>query len=195
MTKPVVAIDCDDVIIQTAPNILHHYNITYNTNISLKDYYTHSEVLWGTDHKTFLSRIHKYLDSDGYRQLQPFNDAIDAIKKLSEKYELHIVTARPDILTNTTEQMVSKYFPDVFNSVIFTNHSSINQRSKADICNQLNADYLIEDSLHHAEVAASQGISVLLFGNYPWNQAHDLPDNIKRVNDWRQVRNILLDKL
>ena len=193
MNKPVIAIDCDDVIVGTAPDIIEHYNATYDTNIKLKDYYTNDlKILGVTDRKTFARRIQTYLNSPEYQKIEPFQDAVEVIHELTSKYELHIVTARPDFLSDVTKLMLQKYFPDVFSSVIFTNHFSDKQRSKADVCNELNAIYLIDDHLHHAEIAAKQGISVLLFGNYPWNKSATLPDSVQRVEDWHEVQNILL---
>ena len=191
--KPVVAIDCDDVIISTAPNIINHYNLTYGTNIELKDYYSNDEQLWGADRNTFMARIHNYLSTPEYQSLKPFQDAIDTIHALSDSYELHVVTARPDLLAEITKLMLNEHFPDLFTSIVFTNHFTNKNISKADVCSQLNASYLIDDHLHHAELAASSGLPVLLFGNYPWNQSTTLSDLITRVNDWQQVRDILLN--
>ena len=122
----------------------------------------------------------------------PSQDALDVINGLSSRYELHVVTARQDFLTDATERMLDKYFSGVFDSIIFTNHFSDKSRSKADVCNELNAKYLIDDHLHHAEIAASQGIEVLLFGDYPWNKADSLPDRVRRVRDWYQIRDMLI---
>lgn len=191
--KPVIAIDCDDVIISTAPNIIDHYNLTYGTNIELKDYYSNDEQIWGADRNTFMTRVYTYLSTPEYQSLKPFQDALATIRELSNSYELHVVTARPDLLADITKKMLNEHFPDTFKSIIFTNHFSDKNISKADICSQLNASYLIDDHLHHAELAASSGLPVLLFGDYPWNQTTTLPDLITRVGDWQQVRDILLN--
>lgn len=38
--KHIIAIDCDDVLVETAPLILAHYNKTYGTHLELKDMYS-----------------------------------------------------------------------------------------------------------------------------------------------------------
>ncbi len=52
--------------------------------------------------------------------------------------------------------------------------------------------FLIDDHLHHALTVAECDINVLLFGDYPWNQASHLPDTIRRVRDWHEVAEVLL---
>jgi len=48
MTKPIIAIDCDDVIVGSAPYILQHYNTTYGTTLDISDFYSEDLTLWGT---------------------------------------------------------------------------------------------------------------------------------------------------
>ena len=80
----------------------------------------------------------------------------------------------------------------IFESVEFTNYFSENPRSKSDVCRALNAQYLIDDHVHHATVVAETGIKVLLFGDYPWNQAESLHPNITRKKDWPAVLQLLM---
>lgn len=192
MSKPIIAIDCDDTIINTASNFLDYYNNTFGTNVELKDYYSSDLSLWKADRETFDARVHSYLNSADYQNITPFDDAINVIDQLSDKFELHIVTARPDSLVDITKSMLQLHFPDKFNSIIFTNDLSSKKRTKAEVCNELSASYLIDDHIHHAEIAAEHGISVLLFGDYPWNETSNLHANIQRVQNWHQIQDILL---
>lgn len=192
MNKPIIAIDCDDVIFESAAKIIEHYNTAYDANIDFESYYSKDETLWGTDINSASVRVQSFLCSPEYQQSIPLPGAIEAIGELASKYELHIVTARSDSTIATTNQMLHKFFPDAFKSIIFTNHFSDKSRTKADVCNELGATYLIDDHIHHAEIAAKQGVQVLLFGKYPWNEAENLPNSVCRVNDWHNVREILL---
>lgn len=87
--------------------------------------------------------------------------------------------------------MLDRYFPNIFQSIEFTGFFGNKARSKADVCKELKADILIDDHIHHAEQVAKAGIKVLVFGNYPWNQAEKLLENMQRVKDWHEVEEVL----
>lgn len=192
MNKPIIAIDCDDVIIETAPSTLVYYNNTYGTTVELKDFYSNEDSVWGADSNTAIERINNYLNSQEFQEQRPFQEAIKVVMELAEQYELHLVTGRHDFLTEATTNMLHTYFPNIFKSVEFTNFFSDNPRSKAAVCSNLHAVYLIDDNLHHATVVAEAGIKVLLYGDYPWNEADNLHPNIRRVKDWYEIRDTLI---
>jgi len=193
MKKRIIAIDCDDVIVATAPAILDFYNRTYDTTLQLKNLYSQDVTLWGADdEQTAIDRVDEFLHTDEYQQLAPFQEAIDVINKLGQHHELHMVTGRGDFLAKATEDMLNEYFPGIFQSVEYTNFFGKESRSKADVCTNLGADLLIDDHLHHATIVAECGTEVYLFGNYPWNQTDKLPPHVTRVADWQAVGERLL---
>jgi 5'(3')-deoxyribonucleotidase len=187
MKKQIIAIDCDDVIVASAPAILDHYNKTYGTDIAIEDFYGEELAAYPAT-----ERVDEYLASEEYKNLPPLQEAIHAIRQLGEHHELHVVTGRADYLAEATHTMLKKHFPDIFRSVEFTNYFGKNSRSKAQVCKDIGADLLIDDHLHHAEVVAAEGIEVLLFGDYPWNKADTLPPNITRVRGWNDIVERLL---
>lgn len=193
MKKRIIAIDCDDVIVGTAPAILNFYNRTYNTHIALENLYSQDLTLWGADdEQTAIDRVDAFLRTDEYQHLAPFEEAVEAIRQISKYHELHIVTGRGDFLAEATEDMLNAYFPGVFHSIEYTNFFGKQSRSKAEVCKQLGADLLIDDHLHHATVMAETGVEVYLFGDYPWNRADELPARVTRVRDWQAVGERLL---
>ena len=100
-----------------------------------------------------------------YPNLNPFIDAVEVIHKLALVYELHLVTVRTNSMVKNTNKMLMDYFPNIFDSVIFTYNKSGEIISKADACVRINAYYLIDDNLSHAIIAAKKGMQVLLFGS------------------------------
>jgi hypothetical protein len=88
--------------------------------------------------------------------------------------------------------MLERYFHGLFTSVEHTGMFGKTARSKGDVCVEIGADLLIDDHLHHAQQVAAKNIDVLLFGNYPWNQAETLPKHIRRVQGWADVEELLL---
>ena len=196
MKKPVLVVDLDEVVVETAQNIIDHYNSSYGTNVTLDQYYSadYAETWEAPDRATAIKRVHKYLETDEYFNLKPTQEAIDVIRKLKLKYELHILTGRADFTEAATRKWLARHFPDIFDSVTFTNYFDLSGKrlSKGVICKQLKAVMLIDDHLDHALDTATYGIKVLLFGNYPWNKAKKLPANITRVANWQAVTKILL---
>jgi uncharacterized HAD superfamily protein len=193
MNKLTIALDCDDVIVPTAPLIIDWYNKTYGAKLTLGQFYSHDLTAWAApDEETAIRRVDAFLMSEEYQNAAPFTEAIKAIQKLAAHHELHMVTGRPDFLTEATTRMLAKYFPDVFKTVEFTNFFGQKPRSKAEVCQQLNIDLLIDDHLHHAQVVAECGIKALLFGEYPWNETDTLPKGIQRVKGWQEVLALLL---
>lgn len=191
--KKRIAVDCDEVLIETAPFIINEYNRLYGTTLTLQDYYTRDLDRWDVkDDKTGIARVEAIAKTPEHLQLPPFQESITAIKKLAQHYELHVVTGRPNFLAAATQAILDQHFPGLFKSVEFTHFFSEKARSKVDVCQALGADILIDDFLHHAESVARCGIQVLLFGDYPWNQTETLPQNIERVKDWSAVVTRLL---
>lgn len=193
MQPKIIAIDCDDVLVPTAPAILAYCNKTYGTHITLEQLYSKDSAVWGVqNYDDAVKRVQAYLDTSEYQNLPPFEEAIEVLKKLGERYELHIVTARHDQLAEATKRMLAAHFPGLFKSIQFTNHFGATARTKAQVCQDIGADLLIDDHLNHAELAAQCGIDVLLFGDYPWNKTDSLSSSISRVSDWNDVARKLL---
>lgn len=61
--------------------------------------------------------------------------------------------------------------------------------TKGELAKSIGADYIIDDQIKHVLAAAELGIRGILFGDYAWNKADVLPDNVTRVNDWQEVLN------
>ncbi|MGH7234327.1 MAG: hypothetical protein ACREF7_02680, partial [Candidatus Saccharimonadales bacterium] len=60
-------------------------------------------------------------------------------------------------------------------------------KSKAEVCQELGAIALIDDSLGHTKECAEVGIEGILFGDYYWNQVDVLPPGVTRCVDWQAV--------
>jgi 5'(3')-deoxyribonucleotidase len=194
MGKQVIAIDLDDVVVETAPNVIEYYAQTYGTRVPLEKFYSKDyENVWGApDGVTAVKRVNEFLESPKYYNSAPIREAIETIRWLKQRYELHIVTGRPNLVEQATHRWLKKHFPDVFETVVFTNYfmsgSKVKIQTKGDICQELGATVLIDDNLEHILSVTKAGVDGLLFGSYPWNQAESLPENVKRVEDWKAVK-------
>jgi uncharacterized HAD superfamily protein len=101
--------------------------------------------------------------------------AHDALVQLSRDFSLHVVTARQFHAEQLTRCWIERNYPGIFDEVHFGNHycKEGKSRTKAEICRSINAVMLIDDSISYARNCASEGIPVILFGNYPWNRPHE----------------------
>lgn len=185
--KSVIAIDIDDVIIETSPHLVTYYNRTFGTNVAVKDMYPSNLRPWGvSDKAAWVKRVEAYLATEEFQSISPSPETVASLVRLARSNVLHVVTGRSIALELLTNNMVNKFFPGIFHSVIFTGLLD-KKRGKAEVCQELGAEFLIEDHLGHALPVAETGINVLLFGDYPWNQADELPSNVVRVKDWTAV--------
>ncbi len=195
MNKTIIAVDLDDVIVETAPGVIDHYAKKYGVKVPLEKFYSKDfKGVWGTpDGVTAVRRVNEFLESPEYYHSVPIIEATETIRWLRNKYELHIVTGRPSLVEEATRQWLERHFPDIFETVIFTNSymsgdKEANIRSKGDVCLQLGATVLIDYNLEHALSAADAGLQVLLFGDYPWNRTDKLPSSVRRVQAWSEIR-------
>lgn len=173
MSKATIAVDIDDVLVESAPNVINYYNSKYGTNVKLTDFYKDDLLrIWKVpDRETAIRRVNEYLSTDEYMTLPATLEALNVLTMIKQNYDLHIVTGRPaDITEQATLNWLNKNFPEIFRTVVFSNYYALDKKqykSKADICLDLGATILIDDHLDHALQAEARGVKVLLFGDYP----------------------------
>lgn len=192
MSKEVIAVDIDDVVVNVAQRITDHYNQTYGAELSLADYYSRDlSLLKVPDIDTAIQRFYKYLESDEFFVQPPAEEAIKNLDTLRQSYDLYAVTGRHRNMREQTKMWLNTHLPDVFQECVFTEYYSIGREegfhTKAAICQRIAAIALIEDHIGHAIEVAEAGIQVYLFGEYPWNASNSLPANILRVKNWQEV--------
>lgn len=193
MSRPIIAFDCDDVIVATGELLIDHYNKLHGTNVQPEDFYSKDyEHVWQADPETATRDLFAYLLTDAYANLPPMEGAVDTLRKLAENYTLYIVTGRPDETEQSTQGWVDKHLSGIFEKIVFTNFFKLSDskgalRTKADVCKDIGANWLVDDHLHHIRNVTEQGITGLLFGDLPWEQLDTPTPNIIKVKDWQQL--------
>ena len=194
MRRLVIAIDCDDVLLPSSEAIVSFYNREYGTNVHLDNFYERDPEQWGVQSlDEVYERIRLYFQSDAFPQeVKPFDDAIEAVKRLSAKHELHLVTGRGPAVEAVTHAMVDAYFNGQFMSVEHTGaylrgDGTMGRRTKGEVCAAISADILIDDNLDHARSVLESGIkTVLLYGTYAWTKKEDLARAV-RCETWSDI--------
>lgn len=182
-----IAVDIDDVLAVQIPEFIKFSNQHYGTQLLEEEYVDNWPSVWGLPLEETLVRARKFHESR-LSNFEKFEDALPVLKRLSEKYKLVIVTARQAYNMDATHEWINKHFQDVFQETHFVPIWVPNNTvSKADICQQIGADYLIDDQPKHCNVAAETGIQALLFGDYKWARHHKTHPDVVLVKDWQAV--------
>lgn len=190
MKRLVIAIDCDDVLVQTTPWFVDKYNQIYGTNVALADAHTNSDDIWQATHSEMLNRFSEMLQADDYRRLGPSQEEISILEYLASRHELHLVTARQESERMATEAMIERDIPGIFTSLQFVGW----QGSKGDICHKIGADVLVDDNARHLHDAIGRGLPVgggLLYGAYPWNSGDASHKDLLPCSTWFDVKNAI----
>ena len=188
----VVAVDIDEVMFPFVDEFAKHHNELYGTQIGKADFksYRFEEALKGTFEEA-MDRVYAFCDLD-HREIPPLVDSA-GLKKLAENYNLIAVTARNPRFGQQTKQWLGHHFPDIFGDIVMIGYAPAMEQpvTKAEVCEQLGAIALIDDSVSHVTECAEIGIKGILFGEYPWNTAENLPPNVFRCTTWNQVEECL----
>ena len=191
MSKPVIAVDIDEVLLPHFQDLITWYNKKHGTRLTLDHNHPTDPRPWGTDSvPEAVRRVQQFFETPIFKNAQPFADAVAVLKHLSQTYTLVVVSSRDVIIEQSTRKWLDTHFAGLFTDAQFTARYSLEgkSRSKVAVSQLLRAKYLIDDELTVASEAAKVGIRVLLFGSYPWNQADTLPGGVRRCVDWLAVQ-------
>jgi 5'(3')-deoxyribonucleotidase len=190
MSKPIIAIDMDEVLVPHFEGLIHYHNDKYGTKIKFEEIkHHHFEEYWGISWEESLRRGWQYI-IDNHEKAEPLLGAVDALRKLQKKYRLIVVTLRSEsAVSEVTNHWLDKFFKGVVEEILFMEEDEQHYKlkTKAEICNELGANWLIDDSLTQILATAEAGVKGILFGDYAWNQAEKLPQNVTRVKGWPEV--------
>lgn len=193
-----IGIDIDSVLADIMRPLINYHNNKYKTNTKYHQLLEYGlSSYWKCSEKETINRVLEFYQTQHFDNLKPIYGAKKAIKKLKNKHILSAITARPTIIEHKSLKWLNKHFPNSFKYVFHTNimlnyyNSKI---KKSDVIKQNQIEVLIEDNLLFATECAKNNIPVLLF-NAPWNQTLKLYKNIKRVHSWREILNIIDNKV
>ncbi|KXN81131.1 hypothetical protein AN958_06085 [Leucoagaricus sp. SymC.cos] len=192
-SSSIIAIDLDDVLCQTNEAVSEWHNEVYGTKMDISTFYYYyywKNPYWGTIQETF-DKVKDFYKTDRIFQAAPVPGAREGIQTLKNMgFRLIIVTARQEDVADESWNWVTMYFPGLFDNIICTGqfkdankigHEVITKLSKSQVCDDLGAKLLIDDSSENALqcVTAAKPTPVLLFGNYEWNKRVSGPNDVR----------------
>ncbi len=188
-----IAIDIDDVLALSASAFVDFSNKRWGTNLEVDDYHEHWAELWQVDNSEVNKRALEYWNSDTTKNVTAIADGEVVLKSLAKNYKLVIATARRIHTESDTTAWLDKHYQNLFSEVHFAGmwdevtDNSI-KATKAELCRQIGANFLIDDQPKHCFAAASSGVKSILFGDYGWNRFEMLPQDVNRCVDWQSVQ-------
>jgi len=198
---PVLAFDFDEVCVGYLPAFVEFNNAVHGTRLTLDDFQSYlfhevkeCELASAAD---ATERVYEFHSSANFDNIRPLPGALEALRELARHLELHVVTSRQTDIEAQTRACAAAFFPGCFAALHFGNHFGKGgaKISKPQMCADIGAVALIDDSLSYAAQCAAAGLPVFLFGEYGWNRtAEPLSPVITRVSDWGAVLDELLRK-
>lgn len=189
MKKKRLLVDVDDTLINNLWN--EGLNGFLGTNFKreeIKTYSVDKYITTDEERSRFLNYIKDKSFYDGCRIIE---DAVRVMKKLYEKYDLYICSAcvlnigKGYAYTNSYQQkfdILRKYFPFISpERFIFTQNKNI-----------IKADIIIDDSLYNFYGDEELKLMYNCFMNDDVDEAEIKNLNIRRVNSWKEIEDILL---
>ncbi|TPX34713.1 hypothetical protein SmJEL517_g02695 [Synchytrium microbalum] len=208
--KPVLAIDCDDVLLKTVEGLCQFHNEHYATSLVPADFssYNYWEV-WGGNREGATAKVRQWYQLASFANLDPVPGALEALQRLKEFYDLVVVTSRQDFIRAATIANIQKHYPGIFDDehIHFANHwihptdhvhyQGLVSKSKAELCDEASAVLLVDDNLDYAKDVSNHGLYAILFdleGSYNWNKCPDseLPPKTVRKTSWADIVDILI---
>lgn len=193
--RKVLAVDIDDVLAGSTDVIRKIANNKTGHNLSM-DHYKVSGPYWGYYEHVMISNGIKSKAThqevmDEWTQThhisEPITGATEALKALSTRYKIILITARDPKIREDTEEWLQKHFSGMYDDLhVIGNFKVVDKpKTKGEICKQIGASWLIDDNPEHCMTAMAHGIDTILFGEYGWH--FDAPEHLERCRNWQEV--------
>ena len=184
-----IAVDIDDVLFPFVEGIADYHNDVTGSNLTLDDYATFDfSAIWGLDAAAAEEIVGDFMQGDNLH-MQPLAGARDALRRLSQNYNVVLVTARNQYFEADTIAWLERHLSGLFQKVIFAGnpHDGRLYRPKGEVCRELGVELLIDDHPRNLLSAAEHGIDGVLFGLKPWSVLDGVSTRITPCRDWSAV--------
>jgi uncharacterized HAD superfamily protein len=188
-----IGIDIDDVLAETLPAFIGYNNRHHGGAWSLDHFHSARwEEVLGVTSDQLSDRLEHFFSTPEFHGVEPSAGAARALRALGRSHELHIVSARWDVIVEPTKRWLDDHFAGLFTGVHFAaNHYTSRAAAwaprlpKDGILAREGIDILIEDSLEYGDRCLAAGYGVILFDR-PWNRQAADP-RYHRVKAWSEV--------
>jgi len=195
MKNKIIWVDLDEVLSETLDFLLKkNNNKIWEFEIKreeIKDYYIHKMEGLNLSVEQAIEWFQKPMNND---ILDLEIEAVEgAVNKLLEFkinwYKIIVVTARiEEKFWEYTKKWLQKYFNNLIDDIIFTDHFTDKHRHKWEVCRELWIEYMIEDNMDYALDLAENWIKTYLLEK-PWNNHRtEEHKNLIRIQNWNEFK-------
>jgi len=196
MQKPLtrIAIDIDEVTAQFTDALRLWVNTATGADLQPHHYQTKHEF-WSHFHSVWTENdILDLVDYDKFNHELSVNQshvkvvagAKEAIASLKQKYDVVFITSRPPAQHDATRTWLDEHIDPTIPLYLANNPTvQSSPQSKGQLCVELDAQLLIDDSAENCQDALDNGADAIFFGNYGTN-AH-APESLRRCSNWQEV--------
>lgn len=189
-----IAVDVDEVLFPFMEHFNLHDNAVHGGALTPQDFPTYRfQHDLNISLEEALARVYSFNGAD-HEHIKSIDEAQTAIDDLAVRFDLVVITARHPQFEDNTRKWIDRNFTGKFSNVVHIGYAEVmkNPRTKVEVCQEMGAMALIDDSPGHVSECAAKGIDGVLFGNYPWNQDRifsdaGIPKGVVRCEDWKQV--------
>lgn len=162
-------IDMDDVIADTTGQFISYYEREFGVVVDREKLH-HKEEGEGFPNKEAIMR---YLFEPGFfRKIKPYENAIETLERLNEKYSLFIVSAAMQFPQSLSEKQewLQEHCPFLsWKQIVFCGSKIV-----------VHGDYMIDDMVYNLETFNGEKFIYTA----PHNMQHN---NYPRLNNWKEV--------
>ncbi|MDO8512664.1 MAG: hypothetical protein Q7S57_05285 [bacterium] len=191
--KPIIAIDWDDVVVQTTAAICRIHSRRSGALHRASDMISHDFCnLWGTGIDYVIQVMDEHFSSGATQKPRFLPGAVEVLRELSLTHRLAVVTARHVRWDAVTKEQVQALGCRIYAIHLCTDENGFTT-DKALICREYGYETIIDDHVSTTNMCAAAGIQSFVFGRYQWNRHGKIP-LVRRAYNWRHVHEILLSK-
>lgn len=166
----------DDTMFPLNELIIPLYNEKYNDNLTIDKItdYNFNHILkpeckdyWG-----------EFMSDDIINQMQPLEDSVWVLKQFSNLIDLYCVTSGHPYTMGARHDLMSEHHSTWYNQI---------RMYRMPNKSFLPFEFMIDDYLEHFR--GFEGVGLLL--NRPWNLGKETPENVHRMNSWKDIYNFM----
>ena len=185
----IIGVDLDDTLASCIRYFLDFYNDKHNTGFAVDDMNVYG--MWdvfGCSKESVMDDIAEFYSHPAFDNLTPIEGSVRAVQRLTQEHDIYVITARPSYLEDKIRNRIESNYGACFKDIILTDQvfEKDNARKKSEICNDVGAKLMIDDSVNHAYDCVSEDIDVFLM-DMPWNQNYKADDKIIKVYSWDDI--------
>lgn len=189
MTKKLITVDIDDVIASSTEAFRLVVNQHTGANLTSEDYRVphtgyndYYEHVWRSHGLNVIYDEFSLPMRVDQSHIALVDGAKNALTKLSKQYDIAFITSRSISWQDATHVYINTKLKGLKADIHFTEQEGT---SKGQVCQELGAEWHIDDNPDHCKAVLAAGIKAILFGDYGWH--HKAPKNIHRCKDWAAV--------